>query len=614
MRSWIPVTIAFAALLCLCGSASASDKDSLQIFFRRILQQNQQHQLTDSAYLKKIDSTVFHCFDRTDFPQLMEQYRHIVFTDTAFRERRIIYFQYRGIHSVNNNSTGQSIFWFGKMAEEARSQGNIARQLAANRAMISIFADNDDYEKCFQRYDSISALLRAQADAAAAGKSKAIMMENVCGILGTMTSLFYSRERFKQALAAEGLLQRVMVAVNGHPKNYEPYLSKIRISANEAAFAKARYELKDPQLAASILNQTLHWIRSSTTMGAGIKPFFEYDVYKGGVEYFMETGEEDSAARYLSLLDQLDLPMIRARKQQFYHEQMALLLHNKGQVAAAYEHNRKALALKDSVLRATLTDRDNNVYAQTQMEYSRELLTEEQQARSKAEQINISLILLIISILVIFTVFFFWLRQRQRNKFLNAKLRMARNIHDEIGPQLLYIKLLTRKEKESGAASSPHLLQMDGAIGTVMETVRGLAHDLKSEKELSTTQLYEDIRALLHKTEALTGIDYQFYFNQKNRPLNYFQYQHLRNILSELVNNTLKHAEWSRIDAMLLVLPRKIRIVYTDNGQGFEPAYEQKNGIGLANIRERVDKLRGELSLRNNYPEGYTIEINIPFS
>ncbi len=59
------------------------------------------------------------------------------------------------------------------MAEEAKKQQNIARQLAANRAMISIFADNEDYEKCFQRYDSISSLLTTQANAAAAGKSKA---------------------------------------------------------------------------------------------------------------------------------------------------------------------------------------------------------------------------------------------------------------------------------------------------------------------------------------------------------------------------------------------------------------------------------------------------------
>ena len=614
MRSWLPVTLLLTASLCLHGSVYASDKDSIQVFFRRILLQNQQHKLPDSSYLKKMDSTVFHCFDRSDFPQLLEQYRHIVFKDTAFKERRIIYFQYRGIHSVNNNSTGQSIFWFGKMAEEAKAQHNTARELAANRAMITIFADNEDYEKCYQRFDSVAPLLKAQSDSAALGRAKGILIENVCGILGGMTGIFFEQKKYTQALEAEALLLRVMEAVNRAPEKYEPFLSKIRIVATEAAFAKARYERKDPRLADSAFNQTLHWIRSSTTMGEAMKPFFEYDAYKEAIEYFMETGRTDSAYKYLHLLNRMDLPIIRVRKQQFYHEQMALLLRSRGKLAEAYAHNQLALALKDSVLKATLTDRDNNVYAQTQMEFNRALLNEAQDARDKAEQKNIYLILLIISKLVLFTLLFFWLRQRQRNKFLNAKLRMARNIHDEIGPQLLYIKLLARKEKESVAAASPHLAQMEGAIGAVMETVRGLSHDLKSDLELSTTQLYEDVRALLEKTEALTGISYQFYFNKKDKPLNYFQYQHLRNILSELVNNTLKHAEWSRIDAMLQVLPRRIRIVYTDNGQGFEPAYEQKNGIGLANIRERVDKLRGELSLRNHYPEGYTIEINIPFA
>ncbi len=59
--------------------------------------------------------------------------------------------------------------------------------------------------------------------------------------------------------------------------------------------------------------------------------------------------------------------------------------------------------------------------------------------------------------------------------------------------------------------------------------------------------------------------------------------------------------------------------MYTDNGQGFEPAYEQKNGIGLANIRERVDKLRGELepaqqlSRRLYYRNQYSIFMKPPY-
>lgn len=614
MRSWLSVTLALTALLCFSGVASASDNDSLTIFLHRIQDQQARGTLPDSAYIRKVDSVIFLCFDRPDFPTLMDRYHSIVFNNPAFRERRIIYFQYRGIHGVNTNSTGRSIFWFNKMAEEAKLQHNTPRELAATRAIITILADNGDNEKCFQQFDSVLPLLQAQTDSAATGKSGPIMTENVIGILSDMTSLFYSEQKFMEAHQSEALIRRVMDAVESAPQKYEPFLAKIRIAATGAAFAKARYETKDQKHAAALLNRAELLIQSATSIGETIKPFLLYDFYKAGVEYFMGTAQTDSAEKYLQLFNKMDLPMIRARKEQFYHEQMALLLKRKGNLAAAWDHNQKALMLKDSVLKATLTDRNNNVYAQAQIEYSREQLSQEKNARSKAESWVILLVLLIISKLVLFTVLFISFRQRQRNRFLHAKLRMARNIHDEIGPQLLYIKLLAKKEKESVAAASPHMELMEGAIAGVMETVRGLAHDLKSDKELSTTQLYDEVKVLLDKTEALTGISYQFYFNKKDKPLNYFQYHHLRNILAELVNNTLKHAEWSRIDAMLQVLPKKIRIVYTDNGQGFEPAYEQKNGIGLANIRERVDKLRGDLSLRNNYPEGYTIEINIPFA
>lgn len=614
MRSWLPVTLSLTVLLCLSGSVSASDKDSLDIFLNRIKDLQAQGVLSDSAYLKKIDSVVFSCFDRPDFPQLMDRYHNIVFNKETFRERRIIYYQYRGIHGVNNNSTGQSIFWFNKMDEEAKKQHNAPRELAAFRAILTILADNGDNEKCFRQYETSLPLLRAQADSAAAGRSSPIMTENVSGILSAMISLFYSEQKFTEAHDAEALLQRVVNAVEQSPQKFEPFLAKIRLSFIGADFAKARYGTKDRQQAASLLNQAQTLVDTASSLGEGLKQFLLYDYYTAGAKYFMETAQTDSAEKYLQLLNVMDLPMIHARKDQFYHEQMALLLQQKGDLTGAYAHNQKALQLKDSVLKATLTDRDNNVYAQTQMEFSREQLDQEKNARSKAEAWVILLVLLIISKLVLFTLLFFWLRQKQRNRFLNAKLRMARNIHDEIGPQLLYIKLLAKKERESVAAASPFMEQMDGAISGVMETIRGLAHDLKSDKELSTFQLYDEVRTMLEKTEALTGIRYQFLFNKKEKPLNYFQYHHMRNIMAELVNNTLKHAEWSRIDAMLQVLPKNIRIMYTDNGQGFEPAYEQKNGIGLANIRERVDKLHGRLSLRNNYPEGYTIEINIPFA
>lgn len=611
MRSWIQLALTLTVLLCLTAPLTTYSRDNLLLQLQQWQLQRQEGLISNSDYLRKLDSIVFECFDRPDFPDLMEPYRQIVFNDTGFRERRIIYYQYRGIHSVNNNATGNAIFYFGKMADEAGLQGNTARKLAADRAMISIFADNEDFGKCFERYNGIRHLVGEQITAAQDGHCSGIIVENVLGILQTMTNLYYQTNKLQEARESDSLLHQLMDAVNSHPEKYQPFLGKIRVVAGSAAFAKAAWDQRNPSLAAQKLNETIAQIRHSG-MQPSMQAFFLYDEYLSGIRFFLDHNIADSARKYLRLLNQLELPMIRQRKDQFYHEQMAKLLYRNGQAAEAYQHSSKALALKDSLLKSALTDRNNNVYAQSQAASSQVQVEELTIAKKRAQRGNIFLILLIVTKLICGFLLFKWYRQHQRTRFYNTKLRMARNIHDEIGPMLLFIKLMARKEKETVGASA-HITQMEVAIGNVMETVRGLSHDLKSDKELSTVELYEEVKALLDKTESLTGISYHFSFNQKNRPLNYFQYQHLRNVLTELVNNTIKHAEWSRIDLMLKVEPKKIYIVYTDNGQGFEPAYEQKNGIGLANIRERVEKLHGKLDLRNNYPEGYTIEINIPF-
>jgi signal transduction histidine kinase len=611
MRSWIHPALTLTVLLCLSVPLTTYSRDNLLLHLQRWQLQRQEGLLSNAEYLRKLDSVVFECFDRQDFPEIIEPYRQIVFSDSNFKEKRIIYYQYRGIHSVNNNSTGNAVLYFGKMAEEAGRQGNTARELAADRAMISIFADNEDYERCYERYNGILPKLQEQATAARDGGSSGIMIENVLGILQSMTTIYYQTHKLPEARKCDSLLHQVMDAVNSHPEKYQPFLGKIRVVASSAAFAKAAWDQRDPSLAATKLNETIAEIRNSG-MQTSMKAFFLYDEYISGIRFFVDQNLADSAQKYLQLLNQLDLPMIRQKKEQFYHEQMSKLLFRNGKAAEAYQHSVQALALKDSLLKAAMTDRDNNVYAQSQAASSLVKVDELTEANRRARRGNIFLVLLIITKLICAFLLFKWYRQHQRTRFYNSKLRMARNIHDEIGPMLLFVKLMAKKEKETVGASA-HITQMDLAINNVMETVRGLSHDLKSEKEMSTLHLYDEVKALLDKTESLTGISYHFSFNHKEKPLNYFQYQHLRNILSELVNNTIKHAEWSRIDLMLKVEARKIYIVYTDNGQGFEPAYEQKNGIGLANIRERVEKLHGKLDLRNNYPEGYTIEINIPF-
>ncbi len=614
MRSCKTACLCTVFLMIAFSYAKARETDSLRVWLDQLNTRYQQKKVNDSLYIRSIDSVVFSLFDKKDLPTLLDTYHSIVFSGTGnfYLVRRIIYFQYLGIYEVNNNSNGKAIFYFEKMAEEARKQKSLPRAMAAHRAMINILFSNQDFQKCYEKYQSIRPDIQLQTDSIRTGKIDPLMADGICGILELMTLTFYKMNNIPQANETYDLLRKMRESVNKYPDHYKAYLSRINTSYYEGAFCKASYE-KNTAAADSILQAVIKEIRAPD-FPTQLKPFFLHDVYEQAIEHFLAINNEDSARRYLNFFHELELTVGTNKRQAFFHESMAKLLAGNHDFTAAYQHLTTASKIKDSILNATLIDRDNNVYAQTESEYSRSLLASAEKTAQATSRRNMLLKWSLGLILLLAFFLFWWYRQQQKNKFLNAKLKMARNIHDEISPMLLYAKLLVKKEKELSLTGSNNLQLIETQLNNTIETVRGLSHDLKSTREFTTNQLYHEIRELLDKTEKVTGITYHFLFNRKEKTLNYFQYQHLRNIVHELVNNTIKHSDWKLIETVMQIIPKKLVILYSDNGPGFEPGYENKTGIGLENIKERVQKLKGELKLNNNYPEGYTIEINIPLT
>jgi signal transduction histidine kinase len=74
----------------------------------------------------------------------------------------------------------------------------------------------------------------------------------------------------------------------------------------------------------------------------------------------------------------------------------------------------------------------------------------------------------------------------------------------------------------------------------------------------------------------------------------------------ELVNNAMKHANASHILIQLIQEPKQITLTVSDNGKGIA---EGTKGMGLQNIRERIEPYHGEMQVIS--PEGQGTEINI---
>lgn len=88
-------------------------------------------------------------------------------------------------------------------------------------------------------------------------------------------------------------------------------------------------------------------------------------------------------------------------------------------------------------------------------------------------------------------------------------------------------------------------------------------------------------------------------------------------IIEEAINNAAKHAEAQLIRARLVVQQPYILIEIEDNGRGFDVGlvntdYHKRGSLGMVNLRERAEMLRGELSIDSQPGHGTKITVYVP--
>jgi signal transduction histidine kinase len=103
----------------------------------------------------------------------------------------------------------------------------------------------------------------------------------------------------------------------------------------------------------------------------------------------------------------------------------------------------------------------------------------------------------------------------------------------------------------------------------------------------------------------------------ENRPLPEETEQHLLRIAQEAVTNAVKHAHASQVRIHLAMASRKLSLRVADNGQGFEQdeAFSEVGGhFGLLGMRERAERLGGELQLHSEPGQGTEVHVTVPLS
>ena len=88
----------------------------------------------------------------------------------------------------------------------------------------------------------------------------------------------------------------------------------------------------------------------------------------------------------------------------------------------------------------------------------------------------------------------------------------------------------------------------------------------------------------------------------------------LLRIVQEFLQNSLKHARCKQIFVTVSNSHNQLKIFMTDDGKGFILADAAHNGIGLDNIRRRVQHLGGTHHLKSEPGKGTSLELVIPLN
>lgn len=208
-------------------------------------------------------------------------------------------------------------------------------------------------------------------------------------------------------------------------------------------------------------------------------------------------------------------------------------------------------------------------------------------------------------------------QENVRLRIIEEKERIYGYLHDSLGARLTNI-FISNNVAQSAVEKDPLVLKdmLQQIERNTQQAIGDLKEILFSSQDENRKMI--DFPKLIkhHIKERLNLKDIQFVYSISNpEELNDLDREarfEIEKILQELVSNTLKHSQASRVELVLDTAEGKIAIHYLDNGVGFDTLSIDGVGFGLQNMKHRVQNLGGRFHLETEPGQGVDVRIELP--
>jgi len=189
---------------------------------------------------------------------------------------------------------------------------------------------------------------------------------------------------------------------------------------------------------------------------------------------------------------------------------------------------------------------------------------------------------------------------------INERNRIAREIHDSVGHSIAAVliqlqaaqMLLNKNQPKGNELLNNSIEKLSQSLNLLRDTV----YNIKPKFEFNFNYINKTI-------ESFKFCETTFTVKGDISKIKPFQIEVLALCIKEALINAYKYSGANLIEINLEGYNKFVRLMIKDNGKGCKKI---KFGIGLSNMKDRIEKLGGNLSISSD--DGFLIVVIIPFS
>jgi PAS domain S-box-containing protein len=196
------------------------------------------------------------------------------------------------------------------------------------------------------------------------------------------------------------------------------------------------------------------------------------------------------------------------------------------------------------------------------------------------------------------------------------RTHVAREIHDALGQACTAIKMDLAL---IGRRASPEQTQLRAKVNSAMQltddmivTLRRIASELRP-RMLDDLGLSAALESQAQEFETRTGVPCTVILPREPLTLDEDRSTAVFRIFQESLTNVTRHAQATRVEAVLSVQNSQLIFKVCDNGRGIGPEeVKGRKSLGLVGMQERALMLNGELDITGVPGLGTTLTLRIP--